>query len=1187
VCVSRGLHVSDDLQVRRVNGGDAWTQHDEAARGAAPADERARAPELTDEQEAAVARRRGSMLLAAGAGSGKTTVLVERYVRACVEDGLRPSEILAITFTERAAWELKERLRARMIELRRRDLARDVEAASIGTFHGFCASILRADALAAGLSPGFDVLDEGLAERLRFAAFAAALRGAMRAGGTRLVDLAAAYNVDRLRRMILGVHGGLRSAGQLRPRLPQAVESDEDPAAATALVLLDDLLVRFDDAYEQGKRARSALDFDDLELRALALLLERTDLRERWAERLRLLMVDELQDTNRRQLELLAALEHDNLFTVGDEWQSIYGFRNADVKIFREREALLARTGASLALRRNFRSVPAVIDVVNRVFSDRFGEGFRRLEAARDSGAATRAIELLICDRQGWELDETLQAELADGLPPAPVWRLAEARLLARRVAAIVARGAAAPGEIAVLLRATSDLPVYERALAAERLPTLATAGSFWDGLEVGDLLAYLRVLANPLDGVALYGSLASPLAGLSLDALALIGRSARTAERPMRLWDAIRDGILPELTDHDATCLAAFRERLLDGRRRAALTSISELLREAIARSGYEQSLEAGASSVAESQQRLANVRKLVRLAADFERSEGRDLRGFLDHVEHLRTSGGAAEPEAPAGDGDLDAVRLMSIHAAKGLEFRVVCVADLGRAPNRSEIPDLIVDGDRVGVRLVDLDDPTPRPAFDFEELLAERQDAAAEEEDRVLYVAMTRARDRLLLSGSASFARWPEAGRGCPPIAWLAPALVGDLGERLGWALAGADAGEQAGAEGEPTAGADAAAGARAEVGTRPEDIDGERFDAAGADAAIECLLATPARLREQLWDEEPPLASGPVQRSDGPVQRSEQSGEDAREMPRAVASAGASMPAGGRDVEPRRPLERGSLSYTVLAELERCGYRHYLERVLLLPEAAPVGDGRREMRPRGIGARARGEVAHGLLETIDFARGDRPADAEIAEVARVQLGLEPSREDGLHVARLLDGVLAAPLARRIAAARELRREAAFAFSIGVGEPPVSGVLDLIATEVDGTSLIVDYKSDAVGAEEDLELLVARRYGAQRLIYALAALRDGAGEVEVVHWFLQRPRKPVEARFSAADAGGLEAALRERVSAVRARGYAVSDRPHRSLCLTCPGRSTRLCSWGEEQMLRELDAEPSDAGRRDGSL
>ncbi|MHB1999015.1 MAG: UvrD-helicase domain-containing protein [Solirubrobacteraceae bacterium] len=1150
------------------------------------------APMLTGEQEEAVARRRGSLLLAAGAGSGKTTVLVERYLRACVDDGLSPSQILAITFTERAAWELRERIRERMVELGRRDLARDVEGASIGTFHGFCASVLRAEALEAGLSPGFDVLEEDLAQRLRVDAFAGALRAAI-AVEARFVELAAAYTVDRLRRMVLRVHAELRSAGQRKPYLPVPAGAESEPEAAATLTLIGDLLERFDAGYERAKRARSALDFDDLELRALELLQERSQLRERWAERLRLLMVDELQDTNRRQLALLAALERENLFTVGDEWQSIYGFRGADVTIFRERESALADAGASLALRRNFRSVAPLIETVNAVFWERFGDGYRPLQAARGGHAETNAgaaagaaagrltsapgrmpvVELLIADRQGYGLDEALAARLADGLPDAPLWRLAEARLLARRVAEIVREGFA-PGQIAVLLRATNDVPVYERALAAERLPTLATTGSFWDGLEVGDLLAYLRVLANPLDELALHGALAS-LGGLSLDALALLARAARSGERPVSLWEAILRGELPELDDGDAARLSAFREGVLAARARSAVTSISELLRRAIARSSYEQRLEASAASVAESRQRLANVRKLVRLAADFERSEGRDLRAFLDHVEHLREGGGSAEPEAPAGDDDLDAVRLMSIHAAKGLEFPVVCVADLGRAPNRSEVPDLIVQGERAGLRLIDLVDPTPRATLSFEELFAERQAAAAEEEDRVLYVAMTRARDRLLLSGAASFARWPEPSPGCPPIAWLGPALAPDLPEWLAEALA--RDGELRASEAASLR-LETARGVRCTLGTRASlalELAGEESSGGGElSEAAEPSEAT----------DEPSEGAGELGAPAGPFAGDRRPSQPQGDV--VLAEANATIASLGAEAARPRPLEGGALSYTALAELERCAYRHYLERVLQLPEAAPGGRSAAGGRRAGARARSLGELAHRLLEGVDFARGEPPSCERIAAVARIDAELELSDSEVNRLSELLTGVFAAPLSRRIARARRVRRESPFAFSLGAGEPTVTGAFDVIATEDDGRRLIVDYKSGAVTADEDLALLVARRYGAQQLIYALAALRDDAREAEVVHWFLARPDDPVHVRFDAADAARLEHELRERIGSARARGFAVSERPHRALCLTCPGRSTRLCSWSEEQMLRELD-EPLAPSSADGSL
>src|ERR1700735_5862287 len=158
----------------------------------------------TDEQEQAIARRRGSLLLAAGAGSGKTSVLVERFVRAVREDGVAPGRILAITFTERAAGELRERVRTRFKELGEREAARDTEAAFVSTFHGFCARILRGHPLVAALDPEFAILDEGLAGRLRAQAWANALAGFLEGERSAAVDLVAAWGVDRVRTMVEG-----------------------------------------------------------------------------------------------------------------------------------------------------------------------------------------------------------------------------------------------------------------------------------------------------------------------------------------------------------------------------------------------------------------------------------------------------------------------------------------------------------------------------------------------------------------------------------------------------------------------------------------------------------------------------------------------------------------------------------------------------------------------------------------------------------------------------------------------------------------------------------------------------------------------------------------------------------------------------------------------------------------------
>ena len=347
--------------------------------------------------------------------------------------------------------------------------------------------------------------------------------------------------------------------------------------------------------------------------------------------------------------------------------------------------------------------------------------------------------------------------------------------MLAQRVAELVESGEAQAGEVVVLLRAVGDLEMYERALQEHGLRTLAAVGGFWGHQQVGDLLAYLRALANPLDEPALYATLASPLVGCSSDGLALIARAAH-ARGTGQAWETVQragEELEARLPAGDRDALAEFRERLQAERQTAPRRTISQLIERAIDASGYREhvlGLEWG-------ERRLANVHKLLRLARRFEASEGRDLRGFLDYVAHLKDTANGAEPDAQVAGVEPDAVRLMSIHAAKGLEFPVVCVADLGRAQNLS-VPDLLVDGDRVGLRLVRLDGAEATPSLDFERLCEERKRAQAEEEERILYVAMTRARERLLLSGAVDFERWPEQREGAPTISWLGPALAADL-------------------------------------------------------------------------------------------------------------------------------------------------------------------------------------------------------------------------------------------------------------------------------------------------------------------------------------------------------------------------------------------------------------------------
>jgi ATP-dependent helicase/nuclease subunit A len=1232
---------------------------------------------LTGEQEQAVARRSEPLLVAAGAGSGKTSVLVERFVRAVREDGVAPTRILAITFTERAAGELRERVRARFAELGEREAARDTEAAFVSTFHGFCARLLRAHPLLAELDPEFTILDEGLAARLRGRAWASALGGFLEGEREQAVDLVAAWGADRVRAMVLASYAELRSRGERLPALPTPLfqptlpapafrpagaepilsgepfaegcleqtqvrrgeereakveagagagawagesrpEAEEpgpdteeqaeiDAEGAQACALLGELLERFGREYTSLKLARGALDFDDLELGAAALLEEHERVRASWAERFELMMVDEFQDTNRRQLAILGALERGNLFTVGDALQSIYGFRHADVSLFRARRDELAERGGSLSLTRNFRGRKPLLDVVNAVFEERFAGGdYTALEAGRveqdatdgagvgigaGGGAETGVevekeplVELLLTHKRGWDEDEERAVDIAGELPSAPLWRQAEARLLAGRVAELVETGAVRAGAVAVLLRAVGDLEVYERALQDRGLDTLATVGGFWNDQQVGDLLAYLRALANPLDELALYGTLASPLVGISSDGLALLGRAAKASKRSV--WETLAlvgDEFSAEvrLPTSDRERLVAFRARLLAERATAGQRTLSQLIGRALEQSGYAEHV----LTLSDGERRLANLHKLLRVARRHEASEGRDLRGFLDHVAHHQDGLSGAEPDAPVAAGETEAVRLMSIHAAKGLEFDVVCVADLGRAQNLG-VSDLLVDGERVGVRLARLDGSEATPSLAWTELSEERRLAQAEEEDRILYVAMTRARERLLLSGAVDFERWPEQRLGAPTISWLGPALSPELPASVQTL--------------EPPIRelvVDASDGTAVRVGLK--------LNAPEAASTV-LRLGGPAGTDGG----EPHLRSYPTQ-----TPRTADGGRQADDrLPASSFEALAGIARVGAGSQPASPTLSGdaarleTLSYTSLTELSRCSYRFYLERVVGLPEQRPPADTGGESHGDGLEARVRGTIVHRLLESLDFLPAAAPSTEDVARVAR-ELGVRVTPDEREELAALLRAALDTPLAVRLATlSAGARREHPFALTLAAPEAqrsrdavtveslahdPVpaaveplapasptapqldgvllTGVLDLLAREPSGGMLVVDYKSDRVAPGEDLSALVEREYSIQRLLYALAVLCDGAPHVEIVHWFLHRPSEPINAVFAADDRPRLEEAVARLVRSAHARSFTVSADPHRGLCLTCPGRSG-LCSWSDSMTLRE---------------
>ena len=1105
-----------------------------------------RRPVPNDQQRAAI-EAVGGVFVAAGAGTGKTAVLVERFVRAVVDDGLDVQSLLVITYTERAAGELRARIRERLLERGRPDLALELDGAWVSTIHGFCRRLLGAHPLEAGVDPAFRVLDEPQALVVQAEAFTAALERFCAADEPDRWRLLATYGAAGLRQMLAGVYATLRSAGrdlvlepgaraglgdrveelreaavclvddtratelqrgaaqgaldlvsastlperllalaEMKARGPRAATFVEarDSVVAAALEelaardreLLQELLTEFAEAYSDAKAREAALDFEDLQLRARDLLRADEEIRERTRERFRSIMVDEFQDTNRLQTELLDLLSEGTgggLFVVGDEFQSIYGFRHADVAVFRERRDAAETV---LPLTRNHRSRPEVLAAVNELFGSEFGDEFQRLEPAGGAAEAalSSAFELLVTDK-------------AAAGEAGVHWRRSEARHVARRVRDLVDAGVASPGEIVLLFAAGTDAEWFEEELRALDLPTYRAAGRTYFGQQqVVDLLSYLRLLLNRYDDEALLTVLASPFVGVSNDALVLIRADA--SRQP--IFRGIERSFPGDLSEDDRRLLLAFRQRydrLLEIAAHAPLELLCERI---LAEHDYDLAVLARHDGA----RRYANLRKLARLARSYEELRGADLEGFVRFVEGQEALG-ARESDAVSEEEGGDAVRLLTIHAAKGLEFKVVVVADAGRI--RPPVSDILALSDgRFGFKVAHPATGTRVGTASYRDVKGERERAEQAERLRLYYVAMTRAMERLIVSGSVGPR---EDGAEETPIAWV----LGRLG-------------------------------LDEEVRER-ETEEPYEVERGGARVLLRIDRGQPA---PALRAPEPETAALPEA---GQLALFEGSGE---QLPRAAPRL--------RELTaiPEPPLHHVSrLSFSAISLFERCSYRYYAERVAgMRPTPWPAGNG-----DGGLHATELGDAVHRLLERVELSHPAPPEGLE--ELVR---GWYPTI-DGTELERieaLVEAYCGSELARRIASLDGVRVERPFAFlHDGV---LLNGRLDVLWRD-GGRALILDYKTNALGGREPAEI-VEHEYRGQRSVYALACLRAGATEVEVVYQFLEAPDAPVSATFIAADAPELERELGAVIAKIR--GGEFRPTPSDYACAGCPALD-RVCA------------------------
>ncbi|HSH03345.1 MAG TPA: UvrD-helicase domain-containing protein [Anaerolineae bacterium] len=808
-------------------------------------------------QERAALTRGGDVAVNAGAGTGKTRTLVARYLSLLAEEGVALRGIVAVTFTRKAAREMRNRVRGEIGRYLKEDGLSEAErekwraaytgldAARIGTIHNLCGEILRSHPAELGIDPRFEVLDERqsallqkevveetlawavateetagllllwrekeltaliellltdrlavaeglaacppaeayerwagvLAERQREALGALLaredvkewkrflsrtvptndkdkmaywrdwvllsfkelesdnlheqLRGAERWGEIKVVGGSKnswSGGADELA-AVKDVLKGLREVGNGEAGLLGLRLNEVDKRLAAAMPAVAALFKYVVRRYDEKKSELEALDFDDLEHLSLKLLRENGAVRAYWQEQIQAMLVDEFQDTNARQRAFIEQLcpEPGKLFIVGDAKQSIYAFRGANVAVFQEEQArIAAKKGEVIELDRSYRAHEPLLVAMNKMLAPVLGEGERPWEAAfaplaagepgRDPKVAPPFVEFYVA-----------KGNKGEGLPVAVGG-------VARRLVALAEGGRFDYGQMAILCRTSSGFAYYEDVLDKAGVPYVTVSGKgFYERPEVRDVLGALGALADPHDDIALVSFLRSPVIGLAEQTIQRLVVGRKKGESLWQTFDIDWEGILIE----EAAGWRLAYELLTEVAPQAGRRRVADICEQFLQKSGYRAFLRAAGETRA-----LRNVDKLLR---DIHTSGLVDIDQYLESVGLWRTSG-SREGEARATVGG--AVQIMTIHASKGLEFPVVVLGDAGSGGKGRPPATFLID-DELGVVCgqVTKEEETAGSYL----LAAERAAAQAEaERARLLYVAVTRAEEMLLVNG-----------------------------------------------------------------------------------------------------------------------------------------------------------------------------------------------------------------------------------------------------------------------------------------------------------------------------------------------------------------------------------------------------------------------------------------------------
>ncbi len=823
---------------------------------AAMSEEKNKAVQYTDEQKQAIETIDCNVAVSAGAGSGKTKVLVARFMYILEQSlaqkkPLEAANILAITFTRKAAGEMKTRIRQSISDKINEDKLnasfwrkqlQNLERAQITTIHGLCSRILRENPVEAQLDPGFTVAEDFEGQQFVKDCVARYLRQALTQENAALRRLLHIYGAASFTKQVSGllpqladITGRLGAEEQqdltqpyrkflaaceswkeeLLLALTELVEQREKLTTKTSQgrktlnllaeifvqvqselraektdfttldnvlggmqargnvkeLLLDiralcsrlrqqevvknaipvvqdwqDVLQELEEYISQQKAQLELLTFDDLELQALELLQSNEQVRRKYHERFRYIMVDEFQDTNERQRQLIyllcgdsmTELEGSKLFIVGDAKQSIYRFRGAEVRVFAEVQRELAKRGGSLLkLSKNFRSIKGVLTACNIAFRELLGE-----DTSRD-------VYFEALDYNKDVVIEPVLLEVGYTQEQKPQRRRLEAAAVAQKMRELHDNEQVAYGQMTVLLEAMTECAVIAAELENKNIPYVIIDGKgFYERQEVLDLLHLLTVLHNRYRSLELAGVLRSPYFGL--DDATLTQLFLRGADS---LWQALQEADIACLPAEQGARVQRARELLTQLRSYAALYALPELLAEL----WRVLAVEAVLSVQKHGESKLANACKLRDEATAFCAGRQASLGDWLAQVEAVR------ESNAKATTANLDAeeaVQIMTIHKSKGLEFNTVFLPQLDR---KGQSDTSVIKYNRqlgLGIK-APLADGTLVSTAVLDAIKEFDKQREREEYVRKLYVAMTRAEERLIMSGAVEGSRTEEEG------------------------------------------------------------------------------------------------------------------------------------------------------------------------------------------------------------------------------------------------------------------------------------------------------------------------------------------------------------------------------------------------------------------------------------------